>query len=499
MSTKQAHKIGFFSALSICIGSMVGIGIFLKNASVGKNLDGDGISWLITWILSGLIALMVAVHFGKISKIESINGTSGLSVWTDYIAGNKHKWFRKLVSFNYGFFYNAILTVALSFFTSELLIDFFKAINKDIKLDVWAYVLISIGFLLFFIFLNYFSYKISSFVSIGTTVLKFIPLIIVIIVGIAFANQNNSVGTTNGFNISIGASKAFKGIVLSIPSVLFAFDSFVGVGALSKQIKDGEKNISKIIVISLLITTIIYLLICISSIFHYNKDKGTTILNVLLDSLPSGSRNGITIFVGFFLFIAAFGTSNAIIGVSVKEFENMCKNSKILFADRLVKKYSVKKAGLILKLIIILFWILILFIPSMILNTDSIIDGYSNLVVAYFFLIYAFDIYLFWKNHYLKDEKWRVNSNKTRYSLLVILTIICVGFAIGANFFFVIFNGIESPYENSAWGLFLVGDKYWSMKNINVLIIYCATTPFFVCFPLINFYLIEKIEKIPYV
>lgn len=42
MSQRQAKKIGFFSALSICVGSIVGIGIFLKNAAVGKNVEGNG-------------------------------------------------------------------------------------------------------------------------------------------------------------------------------------------------------------------------------------------------------------------------------------------------------------------------------------------------------------------------------------------------------------------------------------------------------------------------
>ena len=42
MSQRKARKIGIFSALSICIGSVVGIGIFLKNGSVGANVNGNG-------------------------------------------------------------------------------------------------------------------------------------------------------------------------------------------------------------------------------------------------------------------------------------------------------------------------------------------------------------------------------------------------------------------------------------------------------------------------
>lgn len=498
MSVKNVHKIGFFSAISICVGSMVGIGIFLKNASVGTNVQGNGISWLLTWIISGLIALLVAIHFGKISRIESKNGTSGLTIWTDYVAQNKNKWFRKIVSFNYGFFYNAILTVALSFFTTELLIDFLQAINSNVKLEVWHHVLISIVFLLFFVFLNHFSFKISGCVSLITTVLKFIPLFITVIVGIVFAN-NHTMNGTNGFIQQISFLDSFRGIMLSIPSVLFAFDAFLGVGALSKQIKNGEKNISKIIVFSMIFVTVIYLLICVASIFHFDKD-GTFVLHVLHDSLPKNAQKAITIFVAFFLFVSAFGTSNAIIGVSVKEFENMCANTRVLFADRLVKKFGLKNAGLILKLCIISWWACIMFIPAVILKTDSIIDGFSNLVVVYFFLVYIFVIFLFWKNIYLNDRSFQ-NESKKAYTVLVFASIAGVVLALGANFFFVIFDAITDPWSPSSWGLLLVNKpkEGFFVNKLVVLITYLVVTPIFFLIPLLNFKLIEKIEKIKYV
>lgn len=492
MKQQNARKIGFFSALSITIGSMVGIGIFLKNASVGKNVDGNGITWLFTWIISGLIALLVAVHFGRISKIETQQKSAGLSAWTDYVANDKQKWFKKIVSFNYGFFYNTILAIALSFFTTELLVDFFKQINGNIKLDVWTYVLISFGFITLFVGINFFSYKFSGWISIATTVLKFIPLFIAIIVGIIFVNNHNLSGTVNGFNQSISFSRAFQGIMLSIPSVLFAFDSFVGIGVLSKQVKGGDKTVSKIIVLGMILVTTVYLLICLSSIFHYNAKEGTSILNVLLDSLPLNVRSGITIFVSFFLFISAFGTSNAIIGVGVKEFQHLCHNQKIFFSKKLFDKFGEKNGGLLLQIISIVFWALIIYIPSIVLNTDSIIDGFSNLAVAYFFLVYTYVIYLFWKNVYLKDSKFQEGSNKTRYSILVWTTIVFVIMGIFANFFFVAFDGIKNWNIASSWGLYLSGS---GTKNFIVLILYGVGAFIFICIPLFNFYLIEKIEK----
>lgn len=500
MSEKNTRKLGFFSALSICVGSIVGIGIFLKNASVGRNVDGNGITWLLTWIVSGLIALLVALNFAKISKINLEKETAGISSWVDYIGTKKESWFKKLVSFNYGFLYNAVLTVSLSFFTSELLIAFLKTINNSINIQVWVYVFISLLFMFVFILINYLSYKLSGKISVLTTVLKFIPLFVTIIIGIAFANNKNypvEGSTINGFKQSISFSNALKGMMLSIPSVLFSFDSFAGIGALSKNIKKGDKTVSRVIIIGIISVTIIYLLICLASIFHYNNVDGTTIENVLIDSLPANLKKQITIIVSFFLFVSAFGTSNAIIGVGVKEFEHICYDNKVVFVKKLANKFGPKKGGLILMSIVISFWSIILFTPSAIMNNDSIIDGFSNLAVAFFFVIYALLIFYFWKNVYLKDTKFQEESNKTRYSILVWITIIGTLISVLLNLFFVLYYGITKwNYSATSWGLYLYGkDDFSTITNLTVLVIYVITIPTFSFLPKFNFYLLKKIDK----
>ncbi len=308
---KRNKKIGFISAFSICFTAVVGIGIFLKNAAVGSNVEGNGIAWLFSWIITGLLSILLAFHFGKISAIKSKNGITGLNLWIHEVTNTNNHWFRKISSINYGMFYHPILLISLSFFTSEFFIEIFKTvINVEIHLGIYA--IITICFLVFFILNNYFSIKLSSHISFITSILKIIPLVMVIIIGMSFFTQHNNNGV-NGFQISINPDKAIQGIMLSIPGVLFSFDSFIGIGTWSNNIKGGEKAVSRVIIFALIFVTIIYSLICIASIFHYNSN-GTTILNVLLDSLPQNVKLGITVFITITIFISAFGTTNSICG-----------------------------------------------------------------------------------------------------------------------------------------------------------------------------------------
>ena len=482
----EKKKIGFISAFSICFTSIVGIGIFLKNAAVGTNVEGNGVAWLFSWIITGLLSILLAFHFGKISTIKSKNGITGLNLWIHEITDVKNTWFKKISSINYGLFYHPILLISLSFFTTEFFIEIFKpVINVEIHLGIYA--IITICFLAFFILNNYFSIKFSSHISFVTSILKIIPLIMVIIIGISFFNQHNSESTSNGFQITISPDKAIQGIMLSIPGVLFSFDSFIGIGSWSNNIKGGEKAVSRVIIFALVFVTIIYSLICIASIFHFNS-KGTTILNVLLDSLPQNVNLGITIFITITIFISAFGTTNSICGSALHEYKNLVIHENIFFINKIKSKFNNSKSALISFVLVVSFWSLIILIPSIIINHDGLIDGFSNLVVVAIFPIYAYLIFLYWKNIYLKSNK----NNKYRhwYAIAVWVALIWVILAIGLNIYFVLEAAIKSRDGSSSWGLFIT--QGIAINNLNVLILYIVFFAIFFTFPFINFKIIEK-------
>ena len=488
---KEKKKIGFISAFSICFTSIVGIGIFLKNAAVGTNVGGNGVAWLFSWIITGLLSILLAFHFGKISAIKSKNGITGLSLWIHETTDVKNTWFKKISSINYGLFYHPILLISLSFFTTEFFIGIFKTVI-DVEIHLGIYAIITICFLAFFILNNYFSIKFSSHISFVTSILKIIPLIMVIIIGISFFNQNNY-GGTDGFQITISPDKAIQGIMLSIPGVLFSFDSFIGIGSWSNNIKGGEKAVSRVIIFALVFVTVIYSLICIASIFHFNDKEngtgGTTILNVLLDSLPQNVRLGITIFITITIFISAFGTTNSICGSALHEYKNLVIHENIFFINKIKSKFNNSKSALISFVLVVSFWSLIILIPSIIINHDGLIDGFSNLVVVAIFPIYAYLIFLYWKNIYLKSNK----NNKYRhwYAIAVWVALIWVLLAIGLNIYFVFEAAIKSWNGSSSWGLF-VAPQDTAINNLNVLILYIVFFAIFFSFPFINFKIIEK-------
>ena len=486
MKEKNFKKLGFFSALSICISSIVGIGIFFKNGSIASNVNGDGSAWLATWIISGVIAFLVAIHFGKIAMIKD-KGTGGLSSWSQRIATKNQNWFRHIVTINYSFFYNSILLIVLSFFTIEIFGKFLEAINHNVTLPIYAVAILSLCLLFFYIAMNKISVKSSGLFSSITTILKFIPLILALVVGISMPTTHYNGGENAFVPKDSNVLDSFQGIMKSLPAALFAFDAFVGVGSMAKKVKGGEKVISKIIVTAMVFVVISYLLIAVSSILHYGSVKGDSnaIVQIIMDVFGNNPKiaNGFKVFIIFFLFISALGTTNAITSAALSEFENISFTEKVFFSKQLNTKFCYKKTALIYFASSLLCWSLIAYIPAIIMNSDSFVDGMSNIIVLFFFLIYATLIFLYWKNIYKKQLIYK-SKNPWLYTVLVFISVVGVCLSMLLSLLFTLVSAIENPFAPSSWGLY---GGTWYINNLGVIILYLVFSVMFILLPLINY------------
>ncbi|MGL5357499.1 MAG: APC family permease [Metamycoplasmataceae bacterium] len=495
MEIKNVRKLGFFSALTICIGSVVGIGIFFKNASIQGFNQNDGVSWLLSWILGGFIALLVAIHFGKLSKVKLNNDDTGLAGWANHYTKPKEKWFSKLVSINYSLFYNSLLFVILIFLTGETIIEFiYNAQGKDHKeFPVYGIAIISIVVGIIIFIANYFSTKFVGIASQITTIIKFIPLIIVIISGMILFDShhleapNGNVGG-NGFENSISPGESFQGILISLPAVLFAFDNFVGVGVLGDRFKGGEKTVSKVIFLGMIGVIILYVLVAISSILHSVDGVPSFIANVIQDIFGGQTARILNIFLSLIIFISVFGTTMAVNAVCVKEFGNIVKKRVIYKTSWWVNKFGENKTIILFYIMIIGTWSLCMYIPASILNSDQIIDGFSNYPVVLFFLVYIMLIFFYWKNDYLPNQQNK--KKKTIYSIFVLFTIFAISVVVSVNIILSIKEAIVNPLGKISWGLYF--DNGIGISNLAAVIFYLIFIIFFFTAPFLNDYLVKK-------
>src|SRR5438067_11206629 len=67
-SPELVKSLGPFDATTIVMGSMIGSGIFIVAAEIGREVGSPGLM-LLTWILSGLMTVIAAVTYGELAAM----------------------------------------------------------------------------------------------------------------------------------------------------------------------------------------------------------------------------------------------------------------------------------------------------------------------------------------------------------------------------------------------------------------------------------------------
>lgn len=461
MSHKNAKKLGFFSALAMLVGSVVGIGIFLKNHAILRTNDFSGTGTLVSWIIGGLLSLFAAISFSEIgsTKTDRVHGLAG---WARIYGGEK---FGRFVQFTYSFFYFGILSTAISIFSAETIVNIFTTSHViDHHFHLYVYILIAIGVFTFFMVLNTISVKATGVVATTTTILKFIPLIIVAFAGIIFANTNNIPPSVhkhgqfgqNAFNIH---TTSMKGIMAALPAVLFAFDAFLGVGSMTNKLKGGAKRVPAVVIIGMVSILVLYLLIAISSILHASgmvsgSVVGPEFLGIFGQIFSAKVAKGMGIFVNVFICISTMGVVNALSALTIANSEQIIDTEEVIGAKKLKSKFG-SRASTVYGAMVAGFWFIVLGTVSIVTNTDSYVDGVSNFPTLFFFVIYATVIVMYFLK---RDRADTVKLNKYLFKISAVIAVLGSIFVVGYQLFYGFTTlAVTDGNDTTHWGLF-IGD-----------------------------------------
>ncbi|AAT27600.1 APC family permease [[Mycoplasma] mobile] len=489
-------KIGFWSALAVLVGSVVGIGIFFRNGSVATAVEYNGVGWLLAWILGAIIALFTAISYSEIGSIISKKRFSGLSYWATKFGGSKFGYF---VRFNFSFFNLPIIIVVLGFFISEFFFLFLSwsgvpgisltSNPNALTTPIYIHVLFGTFLSILYIVINKISLKIVAIHQNIVTVLKFAPIILAIIIGLVFANKAGNSFPTNpseAGNAFQNSNFNFGNVLKSLPSVLFAFDAFLIVGSLSNKVKGGSKTISKVVIIGMIFSAIIYILLTIASILHNAKSIG----DLITSAISNDAAKAINIFLFLFIFISGIGVVNGITSAYVTEMENGSYLQTWFGAKFLVKKIGNYWTGVAFTAISYVFWWLIFVIPALIMNSDELFDAATNFVTIFFFGIYAIIVLLYLLKRKEYDSTKKVN--KYLFYIASWTSIIGITITVFAQYVVGIQDAIELGSNSAGLGVFV---KTNSIKNIDYIIMNFIFLSIFFLLPTINFFLIKFFEK----
>lgn len=265
----KKQNITFATFLSLVIGSVIGIGIFLKSGRVFESVENSGGLAVLAWLIGGLVSIAAALTIAEIGS--QVKGSGGLSAMVRVGAGRMFGfltgWFQ--------IFYIAGMMVPISLFVMQF---YFKGIGFSTP-ATWMYVLGVVVVLGFSLVSNILSERFGGAVQQITVYIKLVPIVLIIFSAIFL--QGSVTGGTTPITFSNVSKDPITLVALALPAVLFSYDGWVFATTVSEKMKNPKKEVPLGLIFGISFVTILYVLVNAGVILSGQPDVATALTTYL--------------------------------------------------------------------------------------------------------------------------------------------------------------------------------------------------------------------------
>ncbi len=227
------QSLGLWSATAINVGAIIGGGIFVVTGIVAGQA---GSALVVSMGVAAVIALITALSFVELSGWQPVEGSA-------------YEYIRQLVSPTAGFLSGWMWVVSNTFGGAAVSLGFAFYLHAAVPLlpvNVVAAVLC-----LAFTALNYYGVKQSALLNDVLVSVKLLILAFFVVFGLFFVSPANFA--------------PFKpldaGVFFGAYFIFFAYGGFARATIVAEEVKDAKRNVPKAVLLSLLISTVVYILV----------------------------------------------------------------------------------------------------------------------------------------------------------------------------------------------------------------------------------------------
>ncbi|ATG97326.1 APC family permease [Mesoplasma lactucae] len=439
MAKKLTSKksLEFLTIMTTVVGTMVGAGIYVKNDNHNGHVLGqiqNPYVALILWAVTGVIVMAAIMIFLEVASATAKKGNGTVANWIRLFLNTKTA---RLASIYYIFVY---LPVNYGFFATLVIQYVLTAAGNPItNKGVMIALYLSIGtvFIVGFSSINAFARKTGKSIQIVGTIVKFLPLILVLIAifvpdkswGVIF-NKSGMVVDENGKQLGNLWNTSFEDVtgtkVMSgFTPILFAFNGFIYAANMQAEVENKDA-VAKGILAGVIFTTIFYILISLSlflgsadgsvvSFFNYMFNGFKTVpKEVMIDgkltNVPMIPTHGASIIASNIILsvVCLLGlNSYTLTGTN---FYNTDANAGIVFSDN---KYIKQGQSGMIQMGIGLFFFYVLATIAILIGKPAsyLMDLTGNAGAIIGFSFYTLLIFLAMRNRFTKKvEVDRINK-----------------------------------------------------------------------------------------
>ncbi|WZE73339.1 APC family permease [Macrococcus sp. CCM 2573] len=370
-------NIGFFPALALVMGTVIGSGVFFKVSNITEVTGTPGMT-LLVWLLGGVITICAGLTVAELAAAIPRNG--GLTTYIEYTYG---KFSGFLAGWAQSFIYFPAMIAAQAIVFSEQVLNLLHL--KDGWIVPVAFIAVASIYLI-----NIIGSKAGGILQSVTLVVKLIPLIVIIIFGLM---NTGDVEVSLAPNTGDTGINFFTAIGAGLLATMFAYDGWIHVGNIAGEMKNPKRDLPLAIVLGLGLVTVIYLLI--NATFLYTMPiedlKGNLSAATDASEMLLGDMGGKLVTIG--ILISVYGALNGYTMTGMRLPYAMAEKNILPFKESFMK---VTNAG------IPWFSGLVQVIIGAIMITSRSFDAITNMLV---FVIWAFYVMAFYAVFVLRKRE----------------------------------------------------------------------------------------------
>ncbi len=351
------RQISFGQALATVVGTVIGGGVFFKIGSISHETGTPSLT-LFVWILAGIVSIASGLTVSEIAAALPVTG--GSIKYIEYTYG-------KVWGFLFGW---AQMLVYFPANIAALSVVFGQQFAVLFGFPTKYATLIALLLALFLMSLNFISTKFSTRMQSAMTILKAIPIALIVIFGLVNPAKIsvNLLPLSSGHNVSFWA-----GLSGGLLAALFAYDGWINVTNLAGEVKEPEKNLSRAIIIGLSAITLIYVLVnyAFLTAIPFKEIIGNQNTAYLASLKLFGSLGGKLITIG--ILISVYGAINGFMLTGMRIPYTLAKDKMLPFSNKIGRTNINTGVPTISALIILTVSLIMIFLGTFDLLTNMLV------------------------------------------------------------------------------------------------------------------------------
>jgi APA family basic amino acid/polyamine antiporter len=312
MGEQITKKYGVMAATSVVAGAVIGIGIFFKTGELLTVTNGNTVIGLLAWIVAGVFTIISGLNWAEMASNYTESG--GDVTYCEKMVGKPLAFITGWGTVIVGYPAVAAILgwVGVSYLVSLLGLD-----------ASWQLPLTLI--IVFFIYImNLLAPKFSGKFNFLITVIKLIPLALMIIFGLISHGEGAGMFAPDNMVVNGNAISVFFAALFPVAFVLAGWKE---VSVVSGEIRKPEKNLPKAIILGIGLIVVVYICLYIGFV---NVLPGSQLAQG--DTVPFGVAE---------IFFGSFGSKFVMIGIILSAFGAL--NSMALVNVRYAYGLAIKR------------------------------------------------------------------------------------------------------------------------------------------------------------